>query len=282
MSEMIVACAGCGKRFKGSPSPKKFKCSGCHNLFTFPDAPRAAAEGKLLCTCCWGEVEKGAEPMDCPTCGQKLTPAHSGRAAPAASSSNLQPTVIVPQDAPHLAKIEELDKKLAALDAQLADLQKDKRDLEAKAAELITMLANAQTTVATMRLDRDRAIRELDGAKSQAARAQAELDRFRQTAVSALEPIGKDYKVAMKTLSVEAEVLLSQARDLQDSTQQRMEALKDLGAKLDAHIREVRRRFAEQLSAVIGTDADLTPAPVPREKAVPAALAAGGAAAAGV
>src|SRR5437667_204832 len=35
--QLIVTCAGCGAKYRGESSPKKFRCAACSNLFTFPE-----------------------------------------------------------------------------------------------------------------------------------------------------------------------------------------------------------------------------------------------------
>jgi predicted nuclease with TOPRIM domain len=114
-------------------------------------------------------------------------------------------------------------------------------------------------------MERDQALTRVEEVRAANAKAQADLDHFREMAVAALEPINAEYKRIMKELVAETEKLTGETQKVQEETQQRLEQLKASSGKLEEHIRSVRREFAERLSTVLGTDADLTPAPVPRE-----------------
>ena len=92
MSDLVVTCAGCGKRYKGSTRGKKFKCSECLNLFTFPDAPHAPSPGFTCCTNCWTEILIDENLKDCPTCTQKLSQ-RIGKASSLASMSQAHQSV---------------------------------------------------------------------------------------------------------------------------------------------------------------------------------------------
>src|SRR3569832_2028756 len=98
MSETIISCAGCGKRFKGVSGAKKFKCSGCQNIFTFPEGPREPGYGKSLCSDCWCETDWREDLANCGSCNQKISPDFGGKAQIWAAGSSLAP--MVTQDAP--------------------------------------------------------------------------------------------------------------------------------------------------------------------------------------
>jgi len=80
MSEVVISCAGCGKRYKGVSGAKKYKCNQCSNLFSFPDSTRTPCEGTLLCSCCWTGVAVTEALSDCLVCEQKISFEHGGRA----------------------------------------------------------------------------------------------------------------------------------------------------------------------------------------------------------
>src|SRR5579863_9730729 len=162
MSDMIVTCAGCGKRYRGAPG-KKFKCSGCANHFSVPPEPREAREGTIFCSQCWTELDMPAELSACPVCAQKVAPKFGGKAAAAnATSSGLSNGV----------ETDERDKHILELKAQVAELQ---RNLETSKAEV-------------------------ERESTQRITAQAQLNEFRDVAVSALEPLGIEYTRRMREL----------------------------------------------------------------------------------
>lgn len=90
---VVVTCAGCGKRYKGSTPGKKFKCSECLNLFTFPDQPHAPLPGHTCCTNCWTENPIDEKLKDCPNCTQKLSPRIVGKASSLASISQAHQSI---------------------------------------------------------------------------------------------------------------------------------------------------------------------------------------------
>ncbi len=235
MSEITVSCAGCGKRYKGPPSTRKFKCGGCANLFTFPDGERKAPAGRTLCSFCWIEVPLHDELKACPNCNQKVM---SGLGGASAVSSGLSPAT------PSEGHNAELQGALAASAQQREELLAVVQQLEARVAELESALAVTTT-------ERDQ--------------AQANLSQLKDAAVAALEPLSLDYNRVMKQLIVETEELLSQARLTRQEADERMNAIEGLGARLSDHVKVVRRDMATRLSGILGTDAELTPLPTPRD-----------------
>ena len=87
MSSMVVACAGCGKRYKGDPGARKYKCGQCGNAYTFPATLRTPAAGKVLCSCCWAETPSHPDLSHCPQCQQRITLIYGGKATLAASGA---------------------------------------------------------------------------------------------------------------------------------------------------------------------------------------------------
>jgi len=142
MLEMIVTCAGCGKRFKGIPSAKKFKCSCCGNLFTFPDSARAPSEGSVLCSCCWTGHQKAEDLEHCSACNQEILFDGGGTAEwsteiaarPASVSGSFQ--------------------NIAAPEALLA-LQRERDELARENADLKLRMLTLQENQAQMAQERD-------------------------------------------------------------------------------------------------------------------------------
>ncbi|HEY3322576.1 MAG TPA: HAMP domain-containing sensor histidine kinase [Planctomycetota bacterium] len=81
MIEVIVSCAGCGRRYKGIPW-QALRCAGCGNVLTFPVGTREAPDGQVLCSNCWSRLEQRTDLTQCPSCGQRVSPCHGGHAAP--------------------------------------------------------------------------------------------------------------------------------------------------------------------------------------------------------
>ena len=112
MSEMIVTCAGCGKRFKGSSGSKRYKCTACENQFTFPEYPRIPTDGTVLCSCCWTGYEASENIQSCIVCDQKVSMQFGGRAAIAA-----------PRDVASSASLPVVDKSRTTIETKLNELQ---------------------------------------------------------------------------------------------------------------------------------------------------------------
>ncbi len=79
--QLIVTCAGCGAKYRGESGPKKFRCAACSNLFTFPDQPKSAAAGSILCSNCWTETVPTEKLKNCGFCSQRVAPRYGGVAA---------------------------------------------------------------------------------------------------------------------------------------------------------------------------------------------------------
>ncbi len=79
--QLIVTCAGCGAKYRGESGPKKFRCAACSNLFTFPDQPKSASTGTILCSNCWTETVPTEKLKTCGFCSQRVSPRYGGLAA---------------------------------------------------------------------------------------------------------------------------------------------------------------------------------------------------------
>lgn len=79
--QLIVTCAGCGAKYRGESSPKKFRCAACSNLFTFPEKPMAASTGTILCSNCWTETVPTEKLKTCGFCSQRVSPRYGGQSS---------------------------------------------------------------------------------------------------------------------------------------------------------------------------------------------------------
>jgi hypothetical protein len=330
MNTIIVTCAGCGKRFKGSPGPKKFKCSDCSNLFMFPDAPCTPSEGHTYCTLCWTELGQDAGLEDCPNCRQKIKTGIAGKAVLAGSGSIL-PQINAPVTSTRLPAVDkppdlhqqliaayherdallqtkkenektktvllqrlafaeaqaqakasqpaeetggsqwELQMEVGELKTQLSKLQADLAEAErgrdealafaeAKAAELEALggsgekPAAAGGNVAELEDQIAKLTRERDEAVEGMSQAQFNLDRFREAAVAAIEPLGQEYSRQMRELMTETESMLNQLRQMHQESYQRMdEKLNIVAESLKERMKNVRRDMAIRMAEVLGT-----------------------------
>jgi DNA-directed RNA polymerase subunit RPC12/RpoP len=332
MNAIIVTCAGCGKRFKGASATKKFKCSDCANLFTFPDAPHSPIPSHSFCTHCWTEVPQDETLKACPNCNQKMrfgiagkamlagsgavqhvnvTPAHGN---PPADNTQAQLAAILKErdallevtkehektktvllqrvalaeaskgpaemSAEETAKWElqmqigELNSKLAALQNELDSAVQIRDDAlsfaESKVAELEALAAapgksaEADAKIAELEAQTAKLMRERDDALEGMSQAKFNLDRYREAAVAALEPLGQEYSRAMKELMAESESMLAQLHEQHRDSHKRMEEqINTLGANMRERMRAVRRQMAERLSQVLGTPAEQSLAQIP-------------------
>ena len=91
--QLIVTCAGCGAKYRGESSPKKFRCAACSNLFTFPEKPMAASTGTILCSNCWTETVPTEKLKACGFCSQRVSPRYGGQSSEDKQIKVKQPNV---------------------------------------------------------------------------------------------------------------------------------------------------------------------------------------------
>ncbi|MFH0939681.1 MAG: hypothetical protein V1899_10445 [Planctomycetota bacterium] len=357
MNKLVITCASCGKRYRGNHGSKPFKCGVCDNLLTIPIAPQAPADGRILCSNCWTELDLQEDLTICSACGENIALLIGGKAkmSKACSSSHLASRHSGKQPAANdqtelkkylISALQERDEAVAAhkkqekvmsdLMAQLAfskaaqaatikdsdeparwELQMEVGELKSRLESMETQFKNAvherdktlaareeveegrrkaeahifelegylaaekqaraqETTlktrvqinpelerktlqleqnVITAREERTAAIKERDEAHAKMIQAQSELNRFREAAVMALEPLGSEYNKTMKELITESETLIAKARQQHEEANQRMSQLETLGANLKEHLLMVRREMAQRLSQVLGSPA---------------------------
>lgn len=232
MTEYIVSCSGCGRRYKGIPSPKKFKCSSCQSAFTFPNGPRGPATGKVLCACCWTEYDALPHPFPCPGCQQKVYPQYSGRAIAWAAGSSLTPSVA---------------------DAPADPVQKDRCDLVDRIKDLDAKLLKAQTRIDELLVERDRAIAQNNQIQSELVQLRTEFQQYRTIAAQALEPLSEDFAKRARKLMERMEQTSLQARTLREEFVVRMEKVESDLSQSRQSFRTLATELNTQIASVIGT-----------------------------
>jgi hypothetical protein len=102
-------------------------------------------------------------------------------------------------------------------------------------------------------------------ARAECEQVRADMENFRASAVAALEPLSAEYNRAMKEMMRQASQMLAHARRTQEDANQRMEELTTIGTNLSDNINDLRKQFRERIAMVLGSDAEMTPVPIPRE-----------------
>ncbi|HYG78256.1 MAG TPA: hypothetical protein VEK08_24855 [Planctomycetota bacterium] len=253
MSEVIISCAGCGKRFKGTPGAKKFKCSGCSNVFTFPEAPRTPAAGKILCSNCWVEIDFHEQLCNCPTCAQKVSPAYGGKAQLWAAGSSLAPSINSEEHpkmttaAPDLeSKVTELRAQLASAEAAYAQLQK----------EMAALREEHDRHVEQLREDVKTAHAEADQRNQQWVATRTELDQYKAMAVATLEPLSLEYTRRMRDLISETDKLRTSIKEVRNDFSQRLQTLDNSTCEIREKLNGTCREINERLAEVLGVEPD--------------------------
>lgn len=280
MPDMIVSCAGCGKRCRGASGSRKFKCAHCSNLLTFPDSPREAQAGSVLCSFCWSSIPVSDSLSACPSCSQKVFANFSGKCVvfaeassssqrmagiPASESQQQMPKVIASDSQPRMQRIETpvADPRVPELQQQLEAAAKTKHELEQKVAELVRMLTQAQTDQAMHRMDLDRAQRQVKEAQGEIANLHKEMDHFRDSTVQALVPLGEEYDKLMKKLIGRCEDLEQDISRFQEEMMSRALELRHVAERLRENIDLTRRDYLQRLAIILGAEAESTPVEQP-------------------
>lgn len=184
MSEIIVSCAGCCRRYKGQPGPKKFRCTNCDNHLTFPREPHEPIEGTVYCSSCWTGISVTDELAQCPICSQKIdVNAGGGRASWPSGTSGVRAAVNPNEDTRRSSGVHEavsasgsqpsisktLEEKLTEYQTRLAlwqesqaavikerdELAQHRRELEQKVVELSARLDGVTAARDQMMKERD-------------------------------------------------------------------------------------------------------------------------------
>jgi hypothetical protein len=232
MNETIVACAGCGKRYKGVPGAKKFKCKACSNLITFPFAPCDPALGKIWCSSCWTEHDAVEGLTSCHVCSQKISLQHGGQAIVWAAGSSLNASVS--ED----------------------EIHRGRPDLELKVGELQHQLTSIQASFAEVARQRDEALEKLNNKQCEIAQAQTQLEQYRGAAVAALEPLGLEFTGKMRGIMAELDQIRNHTHELREEVNLRLSSLDRAESELRNHLSLCCREIGTRLSVVMGNDSE--------------------------
>jgi predicted RNA-binding Zn-ribbon protein involved in translation (DUF1610 family) len=241
MTEYIISCSGCGRRYKGTHSTKKFKCSSCNNVFTFPDGPRAASLGNVVCAHCWTECPGHAHAFPCPTCNQTISPQHSARSVAWAAGSALTPSV---QTVPEIPA-----------ETIRADVTDKLKEMEAK-------LAKIQSRVDELQGERDRAIAQINHKQIEVVQLRTEFNQFRTIAVQALEPVCEEFAQRSKKVLDRLDSIASQAQTLREEFVVRIEKLETDIGETRKQMQSLTADMAARLNSVIGGPPTTTSKPI--------------------
>jgi chromosome segregation ATPase len=281
---MIVSCASCGKRFKGTPGPRKFKCSVCANLFTFPATARSPVAGNLLCSNCWTEIKSQSDLKSCPMCQQKLSPQHGGRASEESSVLDALGKSQEGPDQQHPAGGQtgaqaEAGRESAAQERDAALLKVEMAEARAKEAQEKAEQAEAQVREAQTRAEQaearaqeaeqaDARVKEAqtkaEQAEARAREVEEKLNAYRQAALAALEPLMPEFTRATQALATDigsAQALAGQARQHLTATASPNDRLQGLAemqrmetslAELKTRVEALQSDLANRFQAVLG------------------------------
>ncbi|HEY3322574.1 MAG TPA: hypothetical protein VGP72_19090 [Planctomycetota bacterium] len=247
MSETIVVCAGCGKRYKGTPGERKFRCTTCNNLLTFPPSARSANPNRLLCSNCWSDLERTADLSACPYCQQRVSLDFGGQAL----AGNHGQADAGDEHAQIQAARRQLEAKNLELQAQLAESQAHRTRSEEQFA---SRLREAEEKSAKMLSELGSARAELDQANAQTQAAQAQLEQFRAAAVVALEPLVQEFATRMSITLADVATLQSKIQDTRQELCTRLDSLDRVCSQLEQRLCALDGELGQHLNAVLGCD----------------------------
>ncbi|MCY3018666.1 MAG: hypothetical protein NTW87_06505 [Planctomycetota bacterium] len=294
MVTMIVTCAGCGRRSKGTPSPtKKYRCAHCTNTLTFPRTPQSPPLGKALCSNCWNATDARSEPTVCPVCGQRIASRDGGRAAfPGLFTKSAEPKPLTETDEKLARTMRDLKAKIVA--AQIAavrqrstntspapekpvpaendpdveevtdadDVPAPAHDGAAKAADVLPAAGQSAVTASVEMLGvRDEALKARNDAlarvaqlEEEKARAQRELDALRETVLRTLEPVAQEYAHRMQEKIAEADAVRTLLQQVRANVNAQLDALDGAVYDLRTNLETVSHEMNAQLVKTIGAD----------------------------
>lgn len=229
MTEYIISCSGCGRRYKGAHSTKKFKCSSCNNVFTFPDGPRAASLGNVICAHCWTECPGHAHTFPCPTCNQTISPQHSARSVAWAAGSSLTPSV-----------------------PEIPTEPLPRSDVAEKLKEMELKLAKIQSRVDELQGERDRAIAQINQKQMEVVQVRTEFQQFRSIAVQALEPVCDEFALRSKKVLDRLDSIAAHAQTLREEFVVRIEKLENDIGQSRQQVQSLIADTTARLTSVIG------------------------------
>jgi len=272
---MIVSCASCGKRFKGTSGSRKFKCSACGNLFTFPATAKSPAPGNMLCSNCWTEIKSQPDLKSCPMCQQKLSPQHGGRASEESSALDAAGKSHEGQEQQQQAGVQTggeqqaAGRDSAAQERDAALLKAEMAEARAKEAEQRAEQAEARGKEAEQRAEQaeargKEAEQKAEQAEARAREMEEKLNAYRQAALTALEPLMPEFNRATQALATDigsAQALIGQARQHLAATSSpndrlqglaEMQRLETLLAELKTRIEAMQADLNSRFQAVLG------------------------------
>lgn len=168
----------------------------------------------------------------------------------------------------------------AVRDTQAAAF-KEINKLKAERRETEGQFAGVKEQFAAAEKARDDALAAVDLERAAAAAARDELNRFRDTAVASLEPLGREHSRSMKELAGEAEALLTEAQQVRQEATQRLDKLEHVLAEFKTRVDDTRNDMKQRLAAVLGNAADqsgprpATPPDAPKADGMQAVVVAG-------
>jgi len=133
-----------------------------------------------------------------------------------------------------------------------------RQELDAKLADLNNRLAAAHEAQVTAAKERDEALasaKASSGDNADVAAVRMELNRLREAAVTALEPLGLECNTKMKDLMAETELVLGEARQARDQALERFDSLEKMLGSLRGNINLARRHVTGRVSMVLGSPA---------------------------
>ena len=282
---MIVSCASCGKRFKGTSGTRKFKCSACGNLFTFPATAKSPAPGNILCSSCWTEIKSQSDLKSCPMCQQKLSPQHGGRASEESSVLDAAGRSHEGQEQQQQAGVQTGGEQQAAgrdstaQERDAALLKAEMAEARAKDTEQRAEQAEARAKDAEQRAEQAKtgvkeagpadaqtreAQQKAEQAEARAREMEEKLNAYRQAALTALEPLMPEFNRATQALATDigsAQALIGQARQHLAATSSpndrlqglaEMQRLETLLSELKTRIEAVQADLTSRFQAVLG------------------------------
>jgi DNA-directed RNA polymerase subunit RPC12/RpoP/chromosome segregation ATPase len=288
---MIVSCASCGKRFKGTSGSRKFKCSACGNLFTFPATAKSPAPGNILCSNCWTEIKSQPDLKSCPMCQQKLSPQHGGQASEESSVLDAAGRSHEGQEQQQQAGAQTggeqqaagrdsaaqerdaalLKAEMAEARAKDAEQRAEQAEARGKEAEQKAEQAEARAKDAEQKAEQAKTgVKEAEPAEAQALEAQQKaeqaeararemeekLNAYRQAALTALEPLMPEFTRATQALATDigsAQALVGQARQHLAATSLPNDRLQGL-----AEMQRLETLLAELKTRIEAMQADLS------------------------
>ncbi|HYG75049.1 MAG TPA: hypothetical protein VEK08_08610 [Planctomycetota bacterium] len=135
---------------------------------------------------------------------------------------------------------------------ELEKLEEERRGFERKMLDIQTKLAEAQDAKQMAIQERNEAVAKLSEQTRELNEAKAELGRFREMAVAALEPLGEEHNRGMKALMMDAEKVIDEAVKAREVMSAQMEAIAAMAEDLKAHINDNRKDIGQKLTMVLG------------------------------